>query len=324
MNIVLFNTAIATSNLGDYIICDSAKEELKSLLDTSFVMELGSHVKNFGVAYYCYPNTKIDFLKRADYKFVLGTNLLTSNMLRSIRQWPMGLIERKAYKDCIMMGVGTTYDSIKMDVLTRQMYKQILRKDIAHSVRDEKSKQLIESLGNYHVIDTGCPTLWGLTEDVCQSIPKEKAKNVVFTVSGYKNQKDIEKDQCMLEILENNYDNLYLWVQTTEDNAYYETLKHNKPVKKLFTLEQFRNVCINGDVDYIGTRLHGGIFAMQNRVRSIIIEIDHRAAGFREINRIITLKRDHINELEDLIHQNIKTEIKIRSKEINEWLGQFK
>lgn len=323
MEIILFNTAVGTSNLGDEIINRSALVGIEALIDNSFVIEYGSHLKNLGILHYLIKSTKVEYSERCDYKFVLGTNLLTSNIVRSIRQWPVGPISRLLYKECILMGVGTTYNNIHMDFFTKQLYEQILNKNIAHSVRDEKSKKLLESIKGISAINTGCPTLWGLTEEVCDKIPKEKMKNVVISLSGYSSQRDKLRDQIFIKEIEKNYEKVYFWVQTTEDEKYYSELSHRKEVQKIYSLKNFENVCRNANVDYVGTRLHGGIFAMQNNVRSIVIEIDHRAAGFKETNNIVTIKRENIDSLNELINSKFKTEIRIPEKEIKQWKKQF-
>lgn len=323
MEIILFNTAVGTSNLGDEIIKRSALNGIEPLLENSFVIEYGSHLKNLGILHYLIKSTKVEYSKRCDYKFVLGTNLLTSNMVRSIRQWPVGPVSRLLYKDCVLMGVGTTYNDIRMDLLTKQMYGQILNRDIVHSVRDEKSKKLLESIKGISVINTGCPTLWGLTEEVCEKIPEKKMKNVIISLSGYNSQRDKQRDQKFLNQIEENYEKIYFWVQTTEDEKYYNELLHQKEVQKIYSLKNFESVCRNAKVDYVGTRLHGGIFAMQNNVRSIIIEIDHRAAGFRETNNIVTIKRENIDSLKELLNSKFKTEIRIPKEEIKQWKKQF-
>lgn len=323
MKVVLFNTAIGTTNNGDFIIYENAKRGIQPLLEKSFVMEFGTHLNNLGILHYCVHSSKVSFADSCDYKFVLGTNLLTSNMWRSIRQWPVGPFNRLIYKNCIMMGTGITYDKTKMDLFTRQMYQQILRKDIVHSVRDEKSKKMLETISGVKAINTGCPTLWGLTPDVCDKIPVKKAKNAVVSVSGYKSQIDKKADQILVDTMEANYDKIYLWVQTIEDEHYYKELNHKKEAVNIYSLYEFKRLCENGNVDYIGTRLHGGIFAMQNLVRTIIIEIDHRASGFREDNHINTISRANIEELEDYLNCDVKTEIVLRESEIKDWLSQF-
>ena len=97
----------------------------------------------------------------------------------------------------------------------------------------------------------------------------------------------------MIECLKSNYDKIYVWIQTAIDEEYFKTLTNqdNYQYKSIYSLNEFKRVLKNGDVDYIGTRLHGGIYALQNRVRSIIIAIDERANGFYESNNIPILQR---------------------------------
>jgi polysaccharide pyruvyl transferase WcaK-like protein len=80
-----------------------------------------------------------------------------------------------------------------------------------------------------------------------------------------------------------------------------------------------------GNVDYVGTRLHGGVFALQNSCRSIIISIDHRAEGFHQTNNLPILKRSEISQkLEKMICSEFKTEIVINQKAIAEFKSQFR
>lgn len=323
MNVLLFDTAIGTFNRGDDIILNSAEECLAPLLNRSYVMRLGTHINNLNIYHYLKNSKKVKFADDCDYKFILGTNLLTSNVVRSIGQWSVGPLSKRLYKNSILAGVGITKTNQKPTALTRAFYKDILRRDIAHSVRDEQSKQMLESICDVKVINTGCPTLWGLTPEVCGAIPVKKAPNVVFTVSGQTKYQNPERDQLLLSTVESNYDKIYFWVQTYEDEGYFKSLKHTKDVQYVYSLKEYESICENGNVDYVGTRLHGGIFAMQHNVRSVIVEIDHRAKGFREINHINTIERDKLEGLADFINGEIKTEVSLREKEIKEWLGQF-
>lgn len=89
-------------------------------------------------------------------------------------------------------------------------------------------------------------------------------------------------------------------------------------------MSDYANLLKEGDIDYVGTRLHGGIFALQHKVRSIILAIDNRARGFKKINNIVSLERKDIDLLEDMINSKFDTNIYIRKKEISMWLEQFK
>lgn len=324
MDILLFDTAIGTFNRGDDIILNSAEQCLAPLLNRSYVMRLGTHINNLNLYHYMRNSKKLQFVDNCDFKFILGTNLLTANVIRSIGQWAVGPFSKRLYKNSIMVGVGITKDNQSPTLPTRLFYRDILRRDIAHSVRDEQSKKLLESaVKGVRVINTGCPTLWGLTPEVCEKIPVNKARNVVFTVSGQKKYQNPQRDQMLISAVEKNYDNLYFWVQTYEDEGYFRSLECSREVQYIYSLKEYGDLCDNGNVDYVGTRLHGGIFAMQHGVRSVIVEIDHRAKGFREINNINTIPGTDIEGLEDYINGSIKTEVHLREKEIKEWTSQF-
>ena len=323
MDILVFDTAIGTFNQGDDIILESARNCLAPLLDENYVMNLATHLSNLNLYHYVRNSKKMKFVDNCDYKFIMGTNLLTGDIIRSVGQWSVGPLSKRLYKNSIMMGTGITKGSQQMKFYTANFYKDILRKDIAHSVRDEESKKFLENIKGITVIDTGCPTLWGLTGEVCDKIPVKKSKNAVFTVSGQTKYQNPERDQLLIDTVEKNYDKLYFWVQTYEDEAYYNGLKHSKDVTYIHSLKKYGEVLDNGNVDYVGTRLHGGIYAIQHGVRAVIVEIDHRSKGFKEINHINTIERNRLEELEEYINGSIKTEIVLREKDIKEWTSQF-
>lgn len=125
------------------------------------------------------------------------------------------------------------------------------------------SLKFLSGVRGISVSNTGCPSLWKLTPCFCEKIPCEKARNAVVTVSGHRKYRNAVKDQKMIDLIERNYEKIYLWVQSTEDEQYFKLLKHTKGVKKIYSLHEYGQVCKNGNVDYIGTRLHGGIYAMR-------------------------------------------------------------
>ena len=111
----------------------------------------------------------------------------------------------------------------------------------------------------------------------------------------------------MLDILKKNYKKRYFYVQTIWDLDYLHTLKNIKDVIIIdSSIQSYKEALENFNVDYVGTRLHGGIFAMQNKVRSIIITIDNRTRNINKINNLNVVERK-INELEKIINSEIKT-----------------
>ena len=258
--IIIFDTAIATSNLGDEIILNSIYDNMAEIFDQGTAIRLGTHVANYSPIQMLRGSFKIDYAKKADWKFICGTNLITQKMFgRGMinPQWAIGMFNYPLYLNSVLVGVGATGKGEKLDFLAEHIYKKIFSSNYIHSVRDEQTKRIIESVG-FKAVNTGCPTLWKLTPDFCAAIPTKKADSCVVSVSGYLDQRDYDNDKIMLEILENHYKKCYVWIQTTEDEEYFNMLNTMKKATKIYTLSKYRSVLKQGNIDYIGTRLHGG------------------------------------------------------------------
>ncbi len=74
--VVIFDTAIGTTNLGDEIILQCLEEQLAFLLDNCFLMRFSTHTKNMPLSRYFLETPKIQFSYEADFKLIMGTNLL--------------------------------------------------------------------------------------------------------------------------------------------------------------------------------------------------------------------------------------------------------
>lgn len=322
--IVIFDTYIGTSNTGDLIIQESCEKELQDFLDSCFIVKYATHLKNFGIYSFFRTRQKRNFIKSSQYKLITGTNLLSYNLFKTRRQWVIGLFSSLMYKNVILMGVGTTQNEQKVSLYSKLIYKKILNKNAIHSVRDEQSKKMLESMG-FKVINTGCPTLWCLNKSLCNHIPTHKSSKLVFSLSGYKDQCNRELDKKLLQILFKNYNERYFWCQTTEDEKYLESLNiDTSSIKKIYTLNQYEKILKQGNIDYIGTRLHGGVFALQHKVRTIVISIDYRAEAFHKYNNLMCVKRNQLDTLDDIINSEFKTNIILPIDNINAWKSQFK
>lgn len=322
--IVVFDTALGTSNNGDEIIMESIHNEFKELIDNNFSLRLATHVNNFSFLQMCRNNGKINYFKNADYKFIFGTNLIAQKRIGKVNsQWQLKLSNIPIYEGCILVGAGCTFGGDKTDALAKMLYKKVLSKKYYHSVRDEQTKKVVESLG-VKAINTGCPTLWCFTPEFCNEIPETKAEECIITVSGYADQFDTQMDQKMIDIVKSNYKKVYCYIQTTEDEKYLNKLKNTEDIVRVYSLNKYKEILNTKDIDYVGTRLHGGIYAMQNKCRSIIISIDHRARGFYETNNIPILERNSMDKLDNMINSKFKTEIRINQKAIDSFKNQFK
>ncbi len=320
--IIIFDTVIGTGNLGDIVIQSSLEEHLKPFFKKCFVVRYATHLKNFNFLTFLRIRTKRRYANECDVKLIMGTNLLSYDIFNTRRQWQIGLLTWPLYKKSVLAGVGTTQSKRRLTLYSKFIYKRILNKDYIHSVRDEESCELLESIG-IKAINTGCPTLWKLTPEFCRQIPEKKAENCVFSLSGFKDQLDREKDEQILEILKKNYNKLYYWCQTTEDEKYLDSFGNTDNIERIYDLDAYAELLDKGNIDYIGTRLHGGVYALQHKVRSIIIAIDHRTRGFKDTNNIVCIERENISELDKMINSEFKTEIILKEENIKKWKSQF-
>ena len=79
----------------------------------------------------------------------------------------------------------------------------------------------------------------------------------------------------------------------------------------------------NNDSDYVGTRLHGGIYAMRHKRRAIILSIDERARAINAKNHLNCIEKKDIHNLEDMINSSFPTSVVMDYEAINDWKSQF-
>lgn len=318
--VVLMDTSIASLNKGDNIIVECIKKEMDYFTKDRFVLNLPTHISPFH-SYQVWRNSnRLRIYKDCSRKFVCGSNLLVPNMMTHFPQWNVNIFNYGAVKDCILLGVGAGAGD-KSNYYTKILYKKMLNKDIYHSVRDERTKIFLESIG-IKAINTGCPTMWMLTPEFCKTIPTKKSNKVIFTLTA-RSEKD-ERDQRLIDILNKNYNNLYYWVQGIEDFEYlnkFNNIDRINIVKP--TVTAYREILNMDDLDYIGTRLHAGIYAMRHKKRSIIIAIDERAREINKCNNLNCIDKDNIDDLEKMINKEIITRIKMPFDKIKKWKEQF-
>jgi len=309
----ILNTSIASNNLGDYIIMDSVRKELNNIIPDSFFVELQTHDKLGKVSY--------KNLKKSDFCIMGGTNLLSSNM-NSYNQWKINLIDSFFLKDVVLMGVGWWQYQKNPNLYTKILLRRVLSKKFLHAVRDNYTKKKLESIGISNVINIGCPTMWSLTPDHCKKIPKIKLNNVVCTLTDYNT--NLKKDRELIRTLKKCYDKVYVWIQGNQDGKYVEMIfkKHILIIPP--SLEAF-NQLLKSEIslDYVGTRLHAGIRAMQFFKRAIIIGIDNRAIEIGKDFNVKVIERNNIEQLESEINNSFETKIYLPLNDIQKWRNQF-
>lgn len=313
--ICLFDTSIASLNVGDFIIMDAVKKQLSLIDKLPQLVSLPTH-DNFGK-----EGRKI--MSTAEFSLVGGTNLLSSELLK-YRQWKFKFTDLAYMRNCILMGVGWWQYQNKPDLISEVIWKRILHKEMIHSVRDSFTQNQLKSIGVTNVINTGCPTMWQLTPEHCSTISEGIGKRVVFTLTDY--NQDLIADGNLITSLKQNYEEVVFWPQGSEDIYYFNKFEEKIRANILILPPQLsaldEHLCLE-NTDYIGTRLHAGIRALQHKVRTLIIGIDNRAIEKSKDFNLPVLARKDIDNINKKINEKCGIEINMPWENINAWKSQF-
>ncbi len=283
--IVLCDPGIGSRNVGDEVISQASRRQLHDQFPSEHLVRVSSH-GSIGVK-------EASLIRRAHVTFVGGSNLLDASMrLRSWRnQWGVGaqtpsLTGRSAY---VLMGVGLkTSERATASPTAKVLLRRLLRHDVVHAVRDDRSVSLLKQIG-LKATNAGCPTLWGANEfPAPNSTP---AARCVTTLTCY--AKRPSADRAMLDLLRQRYERVSLWPQSEEDVTYLRELDPNGRVDVVApTLTALRDALLTDGADYVGTRLHGGIRAIQLGARCTIVAVDHRALDLADTCHLPVVRRD--------------------------------
>lgn len=311
--VVLFDPAIGSQNMGDSIIAYYCTKALSEITIPKDVLRVPTHAL---------PTEKqMAEVSHSGMKIVCGTNLITPHF-EEFSNWKMPH-NLEGYRDIVTMGVGWGYYCDDISKISKFVYRTILSKKKLHSVRDGYTEHKFREMGITNVVNTGCPTLWGLTPEHCALIPKKKANRVITTLTDY--DRDPETDRFMINILKRNYEQVLVWLQGTEDFTYLQSLIDPNSVQIIERdLGQYTKALDMGDVDYVGTRLHAGIHALNRGVRSIILAVDNRAAEMgQDFNLPVIQRSDIRTQLSEMITTKWETNIVLPLDAIHQWKTQF-
>lgn len=314
--ILLFDTAEGSDNVGDEIIMDYCQHQLlKIIRNPYFINKVPTHLEIGKKAY--------RFNKEASYSIVCGTNILKTSIIFN-RGWHLSMRDMLHLKNLCLMGAGWgNYNNYNSDPYTVWAYHKILSSKLLHSVRDSYTEKRLRSIGFKNVINTACPTMWNLTPDFCEKITEEKSDSVVTALTCYK--QDREKDITMLKILHNYYYQIYFWPQQSEDVDYLYSLQLDIPIKILPpVLSTYDRLLNEVKVDFIGSRLHGGIRALNHTRRTLIIGVDNRAVEIHKDTNLPVLDRNNIEQLESWINGKQGININLPIDNILKWKSQFR
>lgn len=288
--VILFDTAVASTNLGDQIIMESVDDVVKDLTKDAFVIRLPTHE---------YPGrASRSLLRHADLAIVGGTNLLSSNMNR-YRQWKMNMWDSPPRTPIILLGVGWWQDQDNPNVFTRLFLANMLSKRYVHSVRDGYTLSKLKSIGFENVLNTACPTMWRLPLERIARTQRVKTDRVVTTLTVYR--KSPEADRIMLQTLLKHYREVSFWPQQPGDLGYVESLDVRGLRILSPSLSAFDEALKDREADYCGTRLHAGIRALQHGRRSLIIGIDNRGREISADTGLPLVERAHVAQLDAML-----------------------
>lgn len=322
---IIFDPSYGTLNMGDLIIVESTLSQMKEIIGGDFNIRLSSHQPPLHFHQILLKNIYKEPFKTAKNKFILGSNLLFKEFIFSRkRPWNIHFLTSRYINDVILVGVGSNKNNRKPNWYTKKLYQKVLSSEYIHSVRDEDTLKYVNQVLGLEAINTGCATMWSLTPDHCSTIKRTKSTNVVFTLTDY--ARDVELDRFLINTLIDQYEDVYFWPQRSEDYKYLSELDVDLNGIRVLdnSLESYKIILEMGDIDYVGSRLHGGIFALQHKVRTIIIAVDHRALNKKRDYNLPVIKREETKkELIKQINDEFETIISIDSEKIARWKNQF-
>lgn len=320
-NVLLLDVSVGSGNRGDEIIMECVREELAPILDANYELTLPTHVSAFHWYQVLRNSNQIRMYSKCRYKFVGGSNILIPDLLTHYPQWNINIFNYRPLVGSILVGVGAGAGAEEgSNLYTRFLYRRMLNNEFYHSVRDERSKVYLEGLG-LKAINTGCVTMWKLTPEHCAKIPTKKASCVVFTLT---NGAKGDFNQKLIDTLLESYSEVVFWPQGRNDYSFFRSLKNTISIQVLSSTKSAYDVFLQTkDTDYVGTRLHGGIYAMRHGRRSIIIAIDERAKAINEKNHLNCITINQIDELKSLINSEFETKVIMPFEDISRWKAQF-
>jgi hypothetical protein len=190
-------------------------------------------------------------------------------------------------------------------------------------VRDEYTARMLRSIGFENVVNTGCVTTWSLSEIHCASFPRQKGNVVLLTFTDYK--PDRHADEQLYRTVRRHYDRVYFWLQGRRDWEYArEILDPDVEIVggTLAALDRILNEVPN--LDYVGTRLHAGIRAMQHGRRTLVIAVDNRAAEMGRDMNLPVVARGDMPAIERAVCEERATTAALPSGDIARWKAQFR
>ncbi len=311
--ICVLDTSVSSDNLGDEIIMEAVSNVLSEVAPDAYAFRAPTH-ENIGRVSHA-------LIAKSDFCVVGGTNLLQSNMFAGNALWKLKLADALKLRRVVLLGVGWRGYMGPPSRTSKALLSRILHPTLNHSVRDAYSRSLLQTVLP-NVSNTSCVTMWGLTPAHCDEIPTARSPSAVTTLTYY--NAEPAADRRMLQMVASAYRRTYFWPQQAEDREYFASLNVAGIVPIGPNLRAYDTLLETEDLDFVGTRLHGGVRALQHKHRAVIIPIDNRAAEIARDTDLPTLSRGDPDALGAWIDGGAKTVINLPQQAIDDWKDQIR
>lgn len=302
-----------SANLGDLIIEEAVVRELRTVFPDWRMSKVSTHLR-FGPA-------QRRLVKSADRIIIGGSNLLSSYM-DGYFQWDLTMVNAFAARGAVLMGAGWWRDQGGPNRYTKILLNLVLSRKFQHSVRDGQAQGLLKLAGLGKVLNTGCPTMWQLASMDSASIRTSPSDKVLCMLTDY--YPDPALDQALLDLLGSRYKTVYFWPQGHGDEQYIRELTFKGIVlnRSLDALDQI--LADEPELDYVGTRLHGGVRCLINGKRCLTLEVDNRAREIGKETGLPTVERDNLQAIKSWTEGSEPVRLNLRTAAIEQWKSQFK
>ena len=323
-NILLWSPGIAdhqghlASNLGDQIIERAILEQLHLIFgDSVAIQKVSTHLR-FGPA-------ERRLVDRADLVIVGGSNLLSSYM-DGYFQWDLTLANALRVRRAVLMGCGWWRDQGRANRYTRLLLTSALSWRFYHSVRDSQAHAQLAAINLkpfqlLRSLNTGCPTMWSFLDRDRVTERTTKGEVALAMLTDY--DRDPDADRALLTLLRSKYSTVAFWPQGRDDRDYARDLGFDGIMleRSLDALDRF--LADYRSVDYVGTRLHGGIRCLKAGARCLILSIDNRARTISHDTGLPTAVRGDQGALMRWIEGSPVPNLLLPEQAINTWRRQF-
>ena len=311
-SVTVADPSLGSWNVGDEVIANSALDVLRDGLAGYRVHRISTHV---------YPGLRpLRFIRASRCALVFGSNLLGPGVRsrRPLTPWRVTTLDATVNRGkYVLMGVGWITADRPWTRGVAAKTRALLSPELIHSVRDEHSAERLHEIGVDNHLLTGCPTTWKLDQ---VDVRRSRGERAVVALNGASDDPRFVKRFAGL--VADRYEQVAFFPQMPRDLTLVPHLPRSWEVigPNLWNLE--RALC-QGEVDYLGTRLHAGIRAMQLGVRAFIVQTDHRAGSVCSVVQLRTFTKDELDEVGDLVDTDFENRAIPPRETINRYLAQF-